>query len=133
MAIQISDVDGRTIYKLGSTGFLGTSVNLATVAVTTVVIPGNWARWMPLFMFATRFSTGNGLVPTATVSAGTATPAVPVDFKAGGALAGSGPTQVWSALRTISWYGPTDRFYFAVTAGAAGTCDIECYGVIEAS
>jgi hypothetical protein len=129
--INISDVEGRLVTFLGSTGNAGTSINLNTVAVTTVVQPGTWQKWMPLFLFLTRFSTGSGLVPTATVTAGTSTPTVPVDFKASGALSGSGPTQVFPALSTISFYTAANSFFFAVTAGAVGTCDAVLYGVLE--
>ena len=131
MAIQVSDVNGRLIQFLGSTGNAGTSIDLNVVQVTTVFIGTAYPRWMPLFLFLRRFSTGSGAVPTATVSAGTATPTVPVDFKAGAALSGNGPDQVFVALRTLSFYGPGNNFFFAVTAGAVGTCDAELYGVIE--
>ena len=131
MAIGIQDFEGRTIMLLGATGTAGTSVNLNTVAVTTVVAPGTWQRWMPLIMVLTRFSTGAGAVPTATVTAGTQTPAVPVDFKASGALSGNGPTQILFPLTTMGFYKQANSFFFAVTAGAAGTCDIVLYGLIE--
>src|ERR1700693_2013448 len=99
MAISIGDFEGRTILLLCSTGNLGTSINLNTVAVTTVVVPSaTWQRWMPLYMVLTRFSTGAAAVPTATVSAGTVTAAAPVDFKAAGALSGNGPTQIFLPL-----------------------------------
>jgi hypothetical protein len=131
MAINVSDIEGRYIQLLGSTGNAGTSVNLNTVAVTTICIPSlTWQRWLPMFLVLTRFSTGGAAVPTATVSAGfNAT--TPVDFRAAAALSGNGPVQVFPCLNTISFYLPTQNFNFAVTAGAAGTCDVLAYGIIE--
>ena len=131
MAINVQDFMGRTVMLLGSTGNAGTSVNLNTVAVTTVVFGSAWQRWCPLVMNLTRFSTGSAAVPTATVTAGTITPTVPVDFKASGALSGNGPNQLFFPLTTMGFYTAANNFFFAVTAGAAGTCDIELYGVIE--
>jgi hypothetical protein len=128
MAITQQDIEGRLIMFLGA----ARTVNLNVVAVTNVVTPGSiWLRWLPLYMVLTNFSTGSGLVPTATVSAGAITAAAPTDFKAAAALSGSGPTQVIPALSTISAYTPSQAFLFAVTAGAAGTCDVLCYGVVE--
>lgn len=132
MAIQVADFEGRLIQLIGQTGVAGTSVNLNTVAVTSVATPGStWQRWMPLVMVLTRFSTGSAAVPTATVSAGTVTAAAPVDFKAAAALSGNGPTQVFFPLTTLSFYTAAQSFLFAVTAGAAGTCDVMLYGVVE--
>jgi hypothetical protein len=128
MAITRTDIEGRLIMPLG----VALTVNLNVVAVTTVFIPSsNWLRWMPLFMELRNFSTGSAAVPTATVSAGTVTAAAPVDFRAAAALSGNGPSQVFSALTTISPYTGTNNFLFAVTAGAVGTCDVALYGVVE--
>jgi hypothetical protein len=131
MAINVSDIEGRYIQLLGSTGNAGTSVNLNSVAVTTVCIPSlTWQRWLPMFLVLTRFSTGAGAVPTATVSAGQSATA-PVDFRAAAALSGNGPTQIFPCLNTISFYLPNNNFNFAVTVGAAGTCDVLVYGIVE--
>ena len=128
MAILQTDIEGRIIHLLGA----AITVNLNVVAVTNVCTPSStWLRWLPLFMVLRNFSTGTGAVPTATVSAGSITAAAPVDFRAAAALSGNGPSQVFPALSTISFYTPSQSFLFAVTAGAVGTCDVAVYGVIE--
>ena len=132
MALGVADFEGRLVLLVGQTGVAGTSVNLNTVGVTTVAVPSStWQRWLPLVMVLTRFSTGSGAVPTATVSAGTVTAAAPIDFKAGAALSGNGPFQIFFPLTTMSPYNASNNFLFAVTAGAVGTCDVALYAMVE--
>src|ERR1017187_2079828 len=130
MALGVADFEGRLVLLVGQTGVAGTSVNLNTVGVTTVAVPSStWQRWLPLVMVLTRFSTGSGAVPTATVSAGTVTAAAPIDFKAGAPVSGNGPFQIFFPLTTMSPYNASNTFLFAVTAGAVGTCDVALYAM----
>ena len=138
MAIAITDIEGRHMDLMGASGIAGTSINLNVVAVTQIFSVAGYSgqqRWLPMVIFLTRFSTGSGAVPGATITVGGLSATTPNDWLTSTVLSGNGPTLafVTNVPNTVVSYSDaaSTKFYLAVTAGAVGTCDVVVYGVLD--